>query len=230
MNPQIPGRRETLLALGAVPLALQSGLARAQGAPPQEGTDYHVLPRQVPTDPADKIVVLDFFRYGCPHCFDFLTYVEAWQKRQPADVVVQRVPVAFDESQVPQARTWFSLLALGRTEDLHRKVFEAIHVAHHRLDTAEDIADFMAANGIARDKWLSVFNSFSMGPSVRRARENLIAYAIDGTPILGVDGRFTTAPSMMRNAGSGAQAQEMSLGVVDYLVARTRAERKRRTK
>jgi thiol:disulfide interchange protein DsbA len=231
MNQHTPGRRQALLALGAMPLLWNAPQALAQGAPPQEGTDFRVLPRTIPADPADKIVVLDFFRYGCPHCHDFLGYLEPWQKRQQADVSLQHVPCSFDPSQDAQARAYYALLALGRVEDLHRKVFDAIHVQRRgRLEDPEDIAAFMVANGIARDKWMSVFNSFSMGPSLRRAHDTVVAYAIDGTPSIGVDGRFVTAPSMMQGVHSSGEAQDRGLLVADYLVDRVRGERKRRAR
>src|SRR5215469_14347782 len=95
-------RRGLVAALCASPSLLLTRLANAQGYPvPQEGTDYTVLASPQPTDSPGKIEVLDFFWYGCPHCYAFLPALEAWRKRQPADVAFKHIPVAFDTSREP---------------------------------------------------------------------------------------------------------------------------------
>jgi len=223
-------RRRTVLALGALPLVSLSLRVLAQGAPPREGEDYQVLQTRIPVEPEDKIVVLDFFRYGCPHCQAFLAPLQAWEKRLAADVSLQHVPCAFSPDQEALSRVYFSLLALGRLGDLHAKVFDAVIVRRQRLEDPEDIAAFMATNGIPHDKWMSVYNSFSMGPSLRHARDMIVAYRIDGTPTLACDGRYLTAPSMMQSASSIAEAHDRALAVLDYLIAKVRAERRQRHK
>jgi len=223
-------RRRTVLALGALPLVSLSPGVLAQGAPPQAGEDYQVLQVRIPVEPEDKIVVLDFFRYGCPHCHSFLPSLQAWEKRIATDVSLQHVPCAFSPEQEPLSRVYFSLLALGRLGDMHAKVFDAVIVRRQRFEDPEEIATFMAANGIAHDKWMSVYNSFSMGPSLRRARDQIVAYRIDGTPTLACDGRYLTAPSMMQTAQNLAEAHERSLAVLDFLIAQVRAERRQKHK
>jgi len=214
-------RRDLLVALCAGPALLAApALLRAQGSAPEEGNDYTVLKNPQPTDAPGKIEVLDFFWYGCPHCYKFLPDLEAWRKHQAQDVAYRHVPVAFDPSKDPHSRIFYALQALGRVEDLHPKVFDAFHLQHRRLTEPDDIADLMASNGIAKDKWLAAYNSFSVAGQANRARVTTQAYQIDGTPTLGVDGRFLTSPSIVRshtNAGA--------LAVCDYLIDRVRTER-----
>jgi len=219
-------RRELLIAAIASPalLASRSVLAQVSGAP-VEGSDYLVLANPQPTDSPGQIEVLDFFWYGCPHCYAFLPDLERWHKRQPSDVAYKHVPVSFDASRDPHSKIFFALQILGRVEDMHTKVFDAYHRQHMRLLDRDEIADFMAANGIARDKWLAAYDSFSVAGAVNRARMTMQAYMIDGTPTLAVDGRFLTSPTIVRshtNAGT--------LAVTDYLVDRVRVERKRAKK
>jgi thiol:disulfide interchange protein DsbA len=82
----------------------------------------------------------------------------------------------------------------------------------------DEIADFMAANGIDRKQWLDTFNSFTVATRANRATQVWKAYRIDGTPTMAVDGKFLTAPSMV---GS----REGSLKVLDFLIQRARSER-----
>jgi thiol:disulfide interchange protein DsbA len=101
---------------------------------------------------------------------------------------------------------------------MHEKVFAAIQKNKQPLLNPDQIADFMAANGIDRKQWMDAYNSFSVAARANRAGQIWRAYNVDGTPMMGVDGKFTTAPSMV---GS----REASLIVLDYLVQQARAER-----
>lgn len=218
-------RRELLAALCAAPAAWLGATspAQAQAFVPEEGRHYQALERRQPTESPRRVEVLDFFWYGCPHCYNFLPDLEAWRKRQPADVAFKHSPIDFgDAAREPHARIFFALQALGRAEELHVKVFEAFHVQHRRLTDPGDIADFMAANGIPRDRWLEAFNSFSTANQVRRARQTADAYGVDGTPMIGVGGRYLTAPSMLADLSNPSRA---TLATIDYLVDRLRRER-----
>lgn len=195
--------------------------ARAEDAVPVAGVDYSVLTNPQPTDaPPGKIQALDFFWYGCPHCYAFLPYLEAWQKKLPADVDFEHVPVAFSPEVEPHSRIFYSLKALGLVDEMHAKVFEAYHKKHMRLLDSNEIADFMAANGIPRAQWLAVYNSFSVSSEVNRANMMVQAYQIDGTPTLACDGRFLTSPAM-----ASSHTPQGALAVMDYLIARVRSER-----
>ncbi len=213
-------RRNLLIALGTSPALLASRSLLAQ-APltPQEGSDYTVLANPQPTDAPGKVEVLDFFWYGCPHCYAFLPDLERWRKRQGADVAVRHIPVAFDPHMEPHTKIFCTLQLLGRVEDLHVKVFDAYHIRRLRLLDREEIAGFMASNGIPREKWLATYDSFSVAGCVSRARLTTQAYTIDGTPTIAVDGRFLTSPSIVRSHSAAG-----ALGVMDYLVDRVRRE------
>jgi thiol:disulfide interchange protein DsbA len=223
--------RRSFLALGAAaPLGLLAGAplalavapapARAQAEAPKEGADFIRLATPVATEPPGKIEVVEFFQYSCPHCFHFAPDLETWRKRLPADVVYKRIPVAFAPQTLPHAKLYYALEALNKLDDLHMKVFTAFHVDKRRLLDPKDIADFMAANGIDRDKWTATFDSFSVSTRATRAQQVWQNYKIDGTPMIGIDGRFLTGPSVVR-----AQSKAGALVVMDWLVERVRAER-----
>jgi protein dithiol oxidoreductase (disulfide-forming) len=213
-------RRRLVMGLCCAPL-----VAAAQGvSEPQPGVDYIVLDSpQPPLESGDKIEVADFFGYWCPHCFEFVGDLEAWRKRLPSDVALVHVPVAFNPSENPLSATFYSLQALNRLEDMHVKVFKAIHVERKKLFESNEIADFMAANGIDRAKWLEVYNSFSVASAVNRANQIWQNYRIDGTPTLACNGRFLTSPSIANNKGNAA-----ALEVMDYLLERVRRERRKK--
>jgi protein dithiol oxidoreductase (disulfide-forming) len=206
-------RRQLLIAAAAAPVA-----AHAQGKEPQAGHDYMVLKEPQPVETGVRIEVLDFFQYSCPHCFHFLPELTAWKKRQPADVEYRYLPCVFDERTTPHAKILYTLEALKKIDDLHVKVFNAFHVDHKKLLDTDEIADFMASQGIDRATWLGMYNSFAVATRVSRAGQVWRAWQIDGTPSLGCDGKYLTSPSMV-------QSEVAALQVMDYLLVRARQER-----
>lgn len=208
-----PSRRDLLIAAALAPCT-----AYAQGRAPQELKDYTRVRPEQPTQSGNKIEVLEFFQYTCPHCATYEPVLEGWRKTLPADVEYRRNPITWDDRNLPHVKIYYSLEALGKLGDLHVKVFRAVQQEKRPMLRTDEIADFMAANGIDRKKWLDTFNSFTVATRASRAGQVWKAYKVDGTPAVGIDGKFLTAPSMV---GS----REGSLQVMDYLVQRARAER-----
>ncbi|WP_310738673.1 thiol:disulfide interchange protein DsbA/DsbL [Ideonella alba] len=207
-------RREFTGALVAVGGVATTSLAQAQGGP-VEGTHYMRLASPVPVSVPGKVEVLEFFMYSCPHCFQFDPALEAWVKKQPADVAFRRVPVAFRPNLEIHQRLYYALEALGQLEALHTKAFNSIHVEHKMLLKDEDVAAWGAANGLDGAKLLDTMKSFSVAGKVRAAKQTMEAYRVDGVPMLAIQGRWTTS-------GSTAGTHEKALAVADYLVAQAR--------
>lgn len=214
----MPLSRRSLL-IASVATATTPLLAQAQPAAraPQELKDYTVLRTPVPVETGGKIEVLEFFQYSCPHCASFEPYLAAWKKKLPSDVEYKRIPIAWDNSTMPHVRIYYTLEALGKLPELHEKVFAAIQRNRQPMLNPDAIADFMAANGIDRKQWLDTYNSFSVAARANRAGQIWRAYKVDGTPMMAVNGRFMTAPSMVGT-------REGTLVVLDYLIQRSRSE------
>lgn len=203
-------------SLGAASSVFIAGPAAAQGAP-AEGRQFTKVEPPVPTTSANKIEVLEFFSYACPHCSAFEPAVEAWAKKLPADVAFQRVPVAFLANFENLMRTYYTLETMGLVETMQRKVFTAIHVERNYLEKPADIAALMAKNGVDAAKFNNVFNSFSVASSVTRAKKLMAAYKLDGVPTIAVQGRWFTSPGQ-------AGGTEQAMAVTDYLVQRARTK------
>jgi thiol:disulfide interchange protein DsbA len=188
------------------------GVAQAQGAP-REGTHYVRLGSPAPVNlPAGKAVeVVEFFWYGCPHCYAFEPTLEAWVKRLPADVAFRQVPVGFMAPHQYHARLFYAMEELGVLPTLHRKVFNAIHQQGRRLNSDGDVAKFGKDNGVDGDRLVQAMKGFSVSTKATRAKQLTDAYKIDGVPAVGVHGRFYTAASL---AGS----HERAVQVADFLI------------
>lgn len=188
----------------------------AAGGKPKAGSDYLVLDQRAPTEaPAGKTEVIEFFWYSCPHCSAFEPRFESWMKAAPADVAVRRVPVAFRDDFVPQQKLYYTLEALGKIDELHSKVFHAIHVERLPLAKDDQIVAWAVKQGLDKQKFLDTYNSFAVATKARRATQVQDAYKLAGVPALGVAGRYYID-------GTLAGSMERSLQITDYLLAELR--------
>ncbi len=196
-----------------------TGLARAQGAP-KEGTHYVRLstPAQVSLpSPDKKLEVVEFFWYGCPHCYAFEPTLEAWVKTLPADVSFRQVPVGFAAVHQLHQKLFYALEEMGQLPAMHRKVFNAMHQQNKRLSSESEIVAFVAGNGIDGAKLAEAMKSFGVSTKANRAKQLADAYKIDGVPALGINGRYFTS-------GALAGSHEKAVAVADFLLQLARSK------
>lgn len=195
------------LGLGISALSATPGLA--QMAKPQQGIDYLILDKPVAVDAAaGKVEVIEFFGYWCPHCNAFEPELETWLKRLPANISFKRVPVAFNDAAVPLQKMYYTLEALGRVEDMQRKVFTAIHAEKVNLNTQEGIVAWAVKQGIDQKKFVETYTSFAVNTKVTKAKQLANAFKIDGVPSLGVAGRFYTDGTLAKGMTRALQVAE----------------------
>lgn len=186
-------RRE--FALGATVAALPGFLALPAYA--QQGKGYVELNPKAPVDaPAGQVEVIEFFSYGCVHCMNFEPVFSAWKKTVAKNVLVRREHVGFQSSFEPLQRIYYSLEALGEVDKLHAKVFEAFQKDRKRLDKPDVLFPWVAEQGVDRAKFEQAYKSFGVASKVRRAVQLQEAYKVEGTPALGIAGRYYTDGSM----------------------------------
>lgn len=211
-------RREFTIQLAGAGLGLAlTGSVLAQGGP-VEGRHYVKLSRPAPVSlsaPDKKIEVVEFFWYECPACNTFEPALEAWAKKLPADVEFRRVPVGFSARHQLAQKLFYALEEMGQLEAVHARIYAAVHVQGRKLLSESDILSVVTANGVDGAKFTEAFRGFSVNTKAARARQLSDAYKVDGTPSLGIHGRFYTAPSM---AGGYPNA----LAAADFLIQQAR--------
>jgi len=202
----------------ALVLLALTGFAGAQGQKIEEGFDYRILPIAQPVEIKGKVEVIEFFWYGCPHCYDFEPELSAWVKRQPKDVVFRRVPVAFRDDFMPHSQLFYALEAMGKGDAFNEKVMYAMHKENKRLLNENEIADWVVSQGIDRNTFLASYRSFAVISKARAAKQLAEAYRIDGVPTIVMQGKYVTSPSI---AGTKAKA----IVVMDFLVEKIRKDK-----
>jgi thiol:disulfide interchange protein DsbA len=174
----------SLLAAALVALPL---IALAQGQ-----YQYTTLKPALPVETqGKKIEVIEFFWYGCPHCYNLEPFIERWTKKLPPDVQFRRVPAVFNEQWGHDAAVFYTFEALGVLERLHRPFFDAIHRDHLRTMDQAAMTQWLQRNGVEPKKFFDTMKSFGVQTRTRRAIQLTKDYKIDGTPAMAVQGRYT---------------------------------------
>jgi protein dithiol oxidoreductase (disulfide-forming) len=207
----------------AIAALLFAGALSCAFAEPVEGRDYKLITPPRPTQSGNKIEVIEFFWYGCPHCNDLNPYLNAWLKKKPKDVEFRYVPGIFRESWVPGAKVFFALETTGDLQRLNDKVYEAIHLDNINAGDDKALIDWVVKQGVDRKKFEDAYNSFSTQSNVKRAEQMAKEYQLTGVPALVVDGKYLTSPGL-------TGGPERFTPVLDEVVAKARKDHAAGTK
>jgi thiol:disulfide interchange protein DsbA len=197
-----------------VALAMAGFMASGVNAALTEKDYREIKPAQA-TEEGPKVEVIEFFWYGCPHCYELEPTLKKWLARKPDDVSFRRVPAIFRQSWVPGAQTFYTLETMGELDRLHAKVFDAIHIERQPFSDMSAISSWMGKNGIDAKKFEDTAKSFAVSGKVQRAQQMSAAYQLTGVPALVVDGKYIA----LGNSFDGM------IAIVDQLIERAREER-----
>lgn len=194
-------------------LALSPVAALAQPRRPAAGVDFTELSVRQPIEVQGKIEVLEFFWYGCPHCYTLQPVMEKWVPRLPADVNFRRVPAVLNQGWAREAAVFYTFEALGVLERLHRPFFDAIHLDRVNTRDTDSRAEWLRKHDVDPKRFEDAHKSFGVQSKVRRAQQVSVAYRIDGTPALAVNGRYTISAQQGRTQAGMLQIADYLIGV-----------------
>jgi thiol:disulfide interchange protein DsbA len=212
------------LRFALIAASLVAGTAFASPTDPKNGVEYTTLAQPQPTQTVGKKVeVIEFFMYHCPHCNALEPTFEQWVKKQGDNITLKRVHLPFSGPNDPEAHLYLTLEALGKVDQMHAKVFKAVHVDRIRLNQDAAIIDWVSKNGIDRKTFTDAWNSFGVMTKLRRLPQLVTDYKVDGVPAIVVDGKYQTSPAVVYNSVKTNNEQllfQSTLQVVDVLVAK----------
>jgi thiol:disulfide interchange protein DsbA len=164
----------------------------------KEGTNYRkVVPAQPTTVAPGKVEVVEFFWYGCGHCFKLDPAIEAWRgKGKPPYVEFVRVPAMWNDTLRMHARLFYTAEALGKLDELHSTIFREIHVNNDPLSTVEQMATFFKKHGVSAEEFQKTFASFAVESKLQRADFLNRRYLINSVPQVAVNGKYLTDEGM----------------------------------
>jgi thiol:disulfide interchange protein DsbA len=188
-------------------------LVQAEPATEAKSVGYETLSPAQPTQDKTKVEVIEFFWYGCPHCYAFEPILNKWLKTLPKNVQFIRQPAAFSELWEKHAKAYYVAEALNMVDKVHADFFDAIQNKKQKLETEEELAKFFVAHGVKEASFHEAFNSFGVDTNVKKAKTVPPRYGITGVPTMVVNGKYVTS-------GSLAGSHENMIKILDQLIAK----------
>jgi protein dithiol oxidoreductase (disulfide-forming) len=204
--------------------------ASAEGATWTEGVNYFLVTPARPTSlAAGKVEVTEVFSYACPACNIFQPTMHKLKQTLPANAVLDYLPAAFNtvEDWPMFQLAYCTAQVLGIEQQTHDAMFDAVWKGGDlsvidqstrglktRMPTIEDAAKFYSQHaGVPVEKFIATAKSFSVDMKVRTAQDLIMAYRVDRTPTIIVNGKYRL---FVESAGGTDQL----IDLVKYLVAK----------
>jgi len=207
-----PGISIVALAFLALSTSLQASIIA--------GHDYVVLSTPQRQESNGKIEVVEFFSWGCPHCYEFYPMLSRWAAALPKDAAFKRVPVGLGHPEWEAlAKAYYALQSTGDADRLDSQIFEDLHRNHVWLYDEQSITAWVGKHGVNVAKFTEAFRSFGVNTNAGQAEQKAEDYRIPGVPTLAIAGKYTV---------DGAFATMLSTS--DQLIAMARAANKKSAK
>ncbi len=188
------------------------GLSLAPSAIAQSGQGYRLIDPPQTTRTKGKVEVLEYFWFGCPHCFAFEPSVNKWVANKPDYVEFIREAPPLNPAWEVHSRTFYAAELMGVTDQMFDEMFNAIHVERRRLREADKFAQFMGELGIDADMFRKTMDSFAVNTRMNQSMKMAAASGITGVPSVVINGKYLTG-------GSLAGSHEGILRVIDERAA-----------
>ena len=162
-----------------------------------------------------SIIIYEFFWYGCPHCYNLEPTMERIEADLDKDTKIVKLPVALRDSWIPHAKLYYALQQMGKIDEVHNLIFEEIHLEDNRLNTEQQMVDFLGKHGIDTNKFIEKYNSFGTEARIKKASNLAKKYQINSVPTIIVNGKYLTS-------GSYVSSYDELYSVINLLIERER--------
>ena len=146
---------------------------------------------------SDKIVIYEFFWYGCPHCYNLEPTMDRIESNLEKDTILVKVPVALRDTWESHAKAYYALQQMKLDDNLHKKIFTEIHINSNRLYTKEKLTQFIEDEGYNSKRFSEIFDSFGTDLRVKKASRLANQYQITSVPTLIINGKYKTSGSLV---------------------------------
>lgn len=199
------------LVFGCFLMGLSSLSVNAGRVSIQEGVHYQRVPHVHENPSSDRVEVMAFFSYACPHCYQFDQILHEWAKKSSFPVDLVLVPVTFRPGWDIYAAAYYTAELFNKLDGIHADFYKAIHEEGRNLMDMGELTQFFAKHGITPSQFMKTIDSFGvrvkMGSAVKMATD----YRISAVPTLLVNRKYLT------NVSTTGKFEGL-LTVLEYLI------------
>lgn len=227
-----------VLTLGLF-LSLVAFIASAEEEEFVEGKDYRLVETEVQeelakdkaaadadaSDDADadadtnnKIKVVEFFNYACPHCYSLEPIIKEWLEEKEDDVQFVREAVPLRNAWVPLARAFYIAEEFDVTADVHDTLFRAIFEYNLNMQRKDLLEQLFVKKGVESEEFNKAYSSEKVYNSLRATQSRMRLLGLKGTPAIVVDEKYVVDTEL-------ADGHERMFEIVEYLVDKVRIQK-----
>lgn len=161
------------------------------------GTGYEEINPPLNTlSDVDQVEVIEYFWFGCPHCFAFEPTINEWIDNKPDHADFRREAPPLNPGWMDHSKAFYAAELMGVTSTIFEPMFNAIHVEKRKLRKAADIAKFVGELGVDSDEFLETMNSFVVLSRIKQAMRRATSSGITGVPSIVINGKYRTGNSV----------------------------------
>ena len=231
MHPlaQIPKSMHTILQALTLGCALSLVVFMAHAEEFIEGKDYRVIETEVQeeldtedaeadTETDEKIKVVEFFNYGCPHCYKLEPIIKDWLEEKGDDVEFVREAVPLRQAWVPLARAFYIAEEFDITDKVHSTLFRAIFEYNLQMQRRDLLEQLFAKRGVEAEDFNKAYESDEVFKAMRDTQTRMRLFGLKGTPAIVVAEKYVIDTVL-------ADGYERMFEIVEFLVEKVRNEK-----
>lgn len=203
-----------ILVLGIVAFLFWQTAEDIPGGEFVEGEHYFLVeePRRIRSE---EIEIMEFFSYGCVHCYNFDPILIEWVESKGDSINFVRTPAIANEYWRVLGRIYYTLESMGHLEEQHMPLFRTIHDARVVFTTNDDVFDYFEDAGLDREAFINIYSSANVNSSLNRADQMARRLRIASVPTMIVHGKYLVR-------ASGSVGMRRMLDVMDFLIEKER--------
>jgi thiol:disulfide interchange protein DsbA len=180
----------------------------------QPDKDYKIIAAS--QAPLENKQVLEFLNYYCAACYRLEPFMQQWLAKKPRGVAFIRVPVVFHSGWDSYAKAYYIIQSLGLESTVGAKLFAALHTEQLQLSNTQQLADFVAKQGVEKQQWLTAYESSpAIDIKLKQGSALMQQYNIMAVPAFVVNGRYYTDMALLQGD------PQRLLQTLDFLIAQT---------
>jgi thiol:disulfide interchange protein DsbA len=154
------------------------------------------IPMSQAEQKSNKPELIEFFWYGCPHCYHMEDLVNNLVKEHKDTINFKRYPVIFPRWE-SGAQLFFTIEEMGLVEKLHTKIFNTIQKEHiNIMDDKVKREAFLKKEGVNVTQFNTIYDSFNIAKKMRQGKEMASNYHLASSPVFIINNKYQVDPAM----------------------------------